>query len=66
MSVFTSSCTHTHTHTRPFVLGLKVDPTDLLKVRLTPHTIYNKKKAENLFFHSFLKGLVKLTHTERN
>lgn len=42
MSVFTSSCTHT----RPFVLGLKVDPTDLLKVRLTPHTIYNKKKRK--------------------
>lgn len=49
MSVFTSSCTHT----RPFVLGLKVDPTDLLKVRLTPHTIYNNKKAENLLFVLF-------------
>lgn len=31
---FTSRCINTH----PFVLGLKVDSTDLLKVRLTPQS----------------------------
>lgn len=56
---FTSSCTHT----RPFVLGLKVDSTDLLKVRLTPHTTYNNKKSGKSFVCSVLKGLIKLTHT---